>query len=126
MRSRPHPWESDRSRDTSTRPPAHTFPRIRAPLTRHVPSQAFVWDRFVGQPELEKLVRPFGYGVSLCPGRTFARREIKTFVATALAKFEFRLADPSSPRPQFDASRSGLGIFPPSTDVPVRVRCRRT
>ena len=70
-------------------------------------------------------MRPFGYGVSLCPGRHFARREIKSFVATALAKFEMRVADPAAPPPPFDASRSGLGIFPPSAEVAVRVRCRR-
>ena len=65
---------------------------------------------------------PFGGGVSLCPGRRFARNEIKALVASLLVTFDMEVVSNSSyrhsspvnqHRPQFDGSRAGLGIFPP-------------
>ena len=86
-------------------------------------ARAFVWDRFVGKPELVRKVTPFGGGASMCPGRSFARREIKAFVAATLAKYELELPAHATP-PPFDPSRSGLGIFSPNAATPVRVRAR--
>ena len=63
----------------------------------------FRWDRFVVgdgggpaaagaaaavPPRLTSKLMPFGGGVSMCPGRTFARREIKSFIATVLTSYE--------------------------------------
>jgi len=91
---------------------------------------AFKHDRFVGEAGrtlARQHLMPFGGGVSLCPGRFFAVREVKAFVALALERFEWRLPDgvgPASPLPPFDPSRSGLGIYPPKDDFPVSVRLR--
>lgn len=93
---------------------------------------AFKQDRFVGEAGrtlARQYLMPFGGGVSLCPGRFFAVREVKAFVALALERFEWRLPDgagPTSPLPPFDPSRSGLGIYPPKDDFPVSVRLRVT
>ena len=61
----------------------------------------------------------------MCPGRAFARREIKSFVASVLLHFELSLEDPDAPLPPFDATRVGLGILPPAAGADVRVRVRR-
>ena len=92
--------------------------------------QVFKLDRFVGEAGrtlARQHLMPFGGGVSLCPGRFFAVREVKAFVALALERFEWQLPDgvgPASPLPAFDPSRSGLGIYPPKEDFPVSVRLR--
>jgi hypothetical protein len=62
---------------------------------------------------------PFGGGASLCPGRRFARNEIKALVAVLLLRFDMQLAlstadTTTNGRPSFDGSRAGLGIFPPA------------
>jgi cytochrome P450 len=61
---------------------------------------------------------PFGGGVSMCPGRHFARNEIKIATALLLAHFEFELGDTTVP--PLDVTRAGLGILPPAAPVPVR------
>lgn len=65
---------------------------------------------------------PFGGGYSLCPGRRFARNEVKTAVVFLLTRFQVKFAteDEKAPaHPGFDGARAGLGIFPPKTDVNV-------
>lgn len=65
---------------------------------------------------------PFGGGVTLCPGRRFARNEVKTLVVCLLAQFRFQLAvGADAAAPAFDGARAGLGIFPPKEDVRVRI-----
>ena len=69
-------------------------------------------------------VQAFGAGVSMCPGRLFAKREIKLVVAKMLTRFDFDLADPHAPPPPLVAKRAGLGIYPPSTPVFVNLASR--
>ena len=76
---------------------------------------------------------PFGGGVTLCPGRRFARNEVKTMVAFLFSHFDLSFADPklklstltstsSNPvHPGYDGARAGIGIYPPKYDVPVYV-----
>lgn len=67
---------------------------------------------------------PFGGGYTYCPGRRFARNEVKTMVAFLLTRFELTLAytgNNSTDVPVFDGARAGLGIFPPKNDVDVRI-----
>lgn len=93
----------------------------------------FRFDRFVdasGRPaRFEKRGRrvtmphlPFGGGVSACPGRFFARNEIKILVATCLHWLDTELA--SSALPPLDFARVGLGVLPPVGDVPIRMKRR--
>jgi oxysterol 7-alpha-hydroxylase len=63
---------------------------------------------------------PFGGGASLCPGRKFARTEIKALAVHLLRTFNVSLDD-NRKIPEFDGSRCGLGIFPPKGDVYINV-----
>jgi len=60
---------------------------------------------------------PFGGGVSKCPGRFFARNEIKLFVALFLFWFDATLLLGNKGLPGFQQTRAGLGILPPLTDI---------
>jgi oxysterol 7-alpha-hydroxylase len=82
----------------------------------------FVADRFLDNPQFyrhgERIINPvlvFGGGVSMCPGRHFARNEIKLLTAMLLADAELALSLPTHPGYQLE--RSGFGILPPRTRV---------
>jgi cytochrome P450 len=65
----------------------------------------------------------FGAGITLCPGRRFARNEVKLLLIFLLSRFEF--AFPLGivpPHPGVDGSRAGIGIFPPQSDVKIEVK----
>lgn len=66
---------------------------------------------------------PFGAGVTLCPGRRFARNEVKILLVFLLNKFDFTLVDKSK-RPVIDGGRAGIGIFPPLHDIEAIIRKR--
>lgn len=104
-------------------------------LDPEVFEDAFVYhhDRFVpgaqGPPTFykggEKLAfayLPFGAGVSTCPGRFFARNEMKIILATLLSGYDLELAQ--TELPAMDLGYLGLGILPPKYDVQVRLRQR--
>lgn len=62
----------------------------------------------------------FGAGAGLCPGRKFARGEIKTVIVYLLRSFRLSL-DEGVKMPELEFSRLGLGIFPPATDIFISV-----
>jgi len=75
---------------------------------------------------------PFGGGGHYCPGRKFARNEIKTVIAYLVANFNLDLlvVDPpsmvgNSAGVEYDGSRAGLGIFPPKTGVDIKIAPRK-
>jgi len=116
-----------RTRLSPPRACAHTHPQL------FPGPEAFKFDRFLGESgaALAKAhVMPFGGGVSRCPGRAFATREVKAFVALCLQRYDWLLPDElmasalARKIPAFDASRSGLGIYPPAVDFDVLVRSR--
>ncbi len=95
--------------------------------------ERFVYDRFLDgdrpRRDFERrgervrhYLMPFGGGVSMCPGRHFARNEIKLYTAFLLRHFELTLA--STDVPAFDQTRAGLGILPPARDVGFTLRRR--
>ncbi len=55
---------------------------------------SFKHERFLNNPGLLKSVhyKPFGGGVTLCPGRVLAQKEVLTFVALALGKFQVQMS----------------------------------
>mmetsp|Transcript_16611 Transcript_16611/g.25002 ORF Transcript_16611/g.25002 Transcript_16611/m.25002 type:complete len:518 (-) Transcript_16611:185-1738(-) len=95
--------------------------------------EEFRYDRFVGHPSTLTIdgkevasslcFIPFGGGVSYCPGRKFARNEIKALAAQLLLRFNIEFMRPTSsensrdpyvpPIPDVDYSRAGLGVFQP-------------
>ena len=103
-------------------------------------SQVYRFDRFVsggvrrsdfskkGQ-RLRYFLMPFGSGGSKCPGRFFARAELKQLVCVLLLYCRLELAHTHAhghthghthTPPALDTSRAGLGILPPKGDVSVR------
>ncbi|KAL8885812.1 MAG: hypothetical protein Q9215_006393 [Flavoplaca cf. flavocitrina] len=81
--------------------------------------QVFDSDRFFDRKELSRSsnFRPFGGGTTYCPGRFVAKREVLTFVALALARFNIKLAEQGKreipPFPQIEDGKPCLGIMGP-------------
>jgi cytochrome P450 len=93
---------------------------------------------------------PFGGGPTYCPGRRFARNEIKTLVAVLLGKFDMSVVkgystssssasggarganrvhtssffEEEAQGPGFNGARAGLGIFPPKREVLINIKRR--
>lgn len=95
----------------------------------------FQYDRFVNVPAEYTIdgtqvssslcFLPFGGGASYCPGRKFARNEIKTFVAQLFLRFDVSFENPADAPTllEMDYSRAGLGIFfPKGGNVKLRVK----
>ncbi|RYY83772.1 cytochrome P450 [archaeon] len=66
----------------------------------------------------------FGAGITYCPGRKFARNELKILLVYILHRLDVQLVDKDCPMPGVNASRAGIGIFPPDRDVDVSVKLR--
>ena len=68
--------------------------------------------------------RPFGGGITYCPGRVLAKEEVFGFVAIILHRFNIKLADNEKQKfPRLDESKPALGIAGPveSMDVIVNI-----
>ena len=70
-----------------------------------------------------RTMRPFGGGVTMCKGRTFAEREILAYVAAILTMWEISPAGGS--RWKFPSHRVGSAVFLPASNVRIRIK-RRT
>jgi oxysterol 7-alpha-hydroxylase len=82
----------------------------------------FIFDRFLNKKvDTVAGYMPFGGGKSICPGRFFARFEIKTCVAMILRYMEYKLEDAETVPSQLIA-RIGIGISPPNKDIPILYR----
>ena len=68
--------------------------------------------------------RPFGGGITYCPGRVLAKEEVFGFIAIILHRFNIKLADNEKQKfPRLDESKPALGIAGPveSMDVIVSI-----
>lgn len=96
------------------------------PMLRHLDATvfpdplAFDEGRHLGEKPAPPIA-PFGGGVSMCPGRKFATVHIAAFLRKVLSACDIKLLHP---RPSFDNSRTGLGIFPPHGQVRVTLTKR--
>jgi cytochrome P450 len=72
-----------------------------------------------------KSLRPFGGGVTLCPGRFFAINETLAFIAVALRRFDIQLVEGQKEAKPLTTTFSQAGTFPPDRDVSIRVRLRK-
>lgn len=68
--------------------------------------------------------RPFGGGVTYCPGRVLAKEEVFGFVAIILHRYNIKLAQPSGSQkkqtfPRLDDSTPALGITGPVKSMDV-------
>ena len=65
----------------------------------------------------------FGGGPLLCPGRRFARNEVKYLIYKLLRGYDISLEEKYIAQcPGYDSGRAGLGIFPPNPQDDVKVR----
>ncbi|KAL9627115.1 MAG: hypothetical protein Q9204_006802, partial [Flavoplaca sp. TL-2023a] len=60
--------------------------------------------------------KPFGGGVSLCPGRFIAKRAVCMFIAHVLRRYDVELAYPQ-PFPKGNDKNPDLGVFVPDRDL---------
>ena len=81
--------------------------------------------RFLDNKRLERSRswKPFGGGLSLCPGRIIAKRTACMFIALVLHRFYVDLAF-GQPFPQPHDKTPDLGIFVAETDVIIKIRER--
>ena len=91
-------------------------------------SDQFNHERFLKNPGLLKSInyKPFGGGVTLCPGRALAQKEVLTFVALALGKFRVKLPAGKGPScaksmPEMNTRTPCLGIMGPETGDDIAV-----
>ncbi|XP_030053392.1 5-beta-cholestane-3-alpha,7-alpha-diol 12-alpha-hydroxylase [Microcaecilia unicolor] len=100
----------------------------------HPEPHQFKYDRFLNPDGTKKadfykngkkvkdFTMPWGAGVSVCPGRFFAKNEIKQLVFHMLAYFDFELVNAEEDIPPIDQSRWGLGVIHPTHDTQFRYR----
>ena len=71
-------------------------------------------DRFIKDKTIEKSssFRPFGGGISYCPGQYIARQEVNIFIALALHRFEIGLKGDQG-LPVIDGGKPETGIMSP-------------
>ncbi|KDO21197.1 hypothetical protein SPRG_22273 [Saprolegnia parasitica CBS 223.65] len=75
----------------------------------------FQYDRFVHATKAQlEAFKPFGMGANMCPGRYFAKNQIKMWVALVLQHLPALRLVPGYTPPTFDPSRLGLGVIPPA------------
>lgn len=72
---------------------------------------------------------PFGAGTAYCPGRRFARNEIKLILIFLILKFDISFnenypvidGEVQCPLPRVDGGRAGIGIFPSIDIIPIKL-----
>ncbi|KAL8993147.1 MAG: hypothetical protein Q9169_006568 [Polycauliona sp. 2 TL-2023] len=101
--------------------------------SRQLHSNASVWgsdhqqfspSRFAKNGNLTRhsSYRPFGGGVSLCPGRKLAREQVFTMVAILIHRFDVRLSQEKKQGfPELNVSTPALGVTGPAKDMDVYV-----
>jgi cholesterol 7alpha-monooxygenase len=96
-------------------------------------TNSFDPDRFARHPKLagHASYRPFGGGVSYCPGRHLAKAEVCGFVAAFINRFDFVVAPMADgepqPFPRLDNTKPATGISScmPHMDLLVNVTPRK-
>ena len=100
-------------------------------------AKTFNPDRFLKDKDLirSSCFRPFGGGTTYCPGRFLAKREVMTFIALALYRFDIALAaNPATSArmnertkptfPHLEEQKPCLGIMGPAKDHDVWLKVR--
>jgi cytochrome P450 len=72
----------------------------------------------------EKMMRPFGGGVSLCPGRFFANYEVWALVACLIWQYDMSVKE-GEKIPTLDIKSPNLGMMSPMHDVKIRLVKRK-
>lgn len=85
----------------------------------------FDCQRFIDRPDLHRSSswKPFGGGISRCPGQYVARRSVCMFIVLVLHRFEIELAF-AQPFPRAEQGKPDLGVFLPEDDLALHIRPR--
>ena len=70
------------------------------------------------------MLRPFGGGVSLCPGRFFANYEIWALVACLIWQYDMSVKE-GEKIPTVDLKTPNLGMMSPTHDIKIRLVKRK-
>jgi cytochrome P450 len=110
--------------------------RILAP-TSHLHSSSF-WgsdasyfnpERYLKDASLDKTsngnFRPFGGGVTYCPGRFLAKQETAITLALMLDRYEMDLVGGAASFPLRDAKKPTLGVIDPADSHMVKIKIQR-
>jgi cytochrome P450 len=82
----------------------------------------FIFDRFVNKTaETVPGFIPFGAGKNMCPGRFFAKNEMKICLAMLLRYMEYKFIG-TKVIPKQKPQRIGFGVAPPNEDIPIMYR----
>jgi cytochrome P450 len=82
----------------------------------------YIFDRFVNKnAESVPGFMPFGGGKSMCPGRFFAKNEMKICLAMLLRYMEYKFVE-AEKIPTQKPYRVGFGVAPPNEDIPIMYR----
>ena len=81
--------------------------------------------RFIDRPSLHRSSswKPFGGGISLCPGQYIARRSVCMFIVISLHRFDIELAF-AQPFPRAEQGKPDLGVFITEDDLALNIRPR--
>ena len=105
------------------------YPALTHLDARVFPSpEQFVVDRFLDNPtptldgqRVAQALMPFGAGVSMCPGRHWARNEILVLVAMLVQRCDWRV-EAGVKVPPVDYMRVGIGVYQPKGDMAMQYR----
>uniref|UniRef100_A0A8D0BKP4 Prostacyclin synthase n=1 Tax=Salvator merianae TaxID=96440 RepID=A0A8D0BKP4_SALMN len=81
-------------------------------------------DFYKGGKKLKYYTMPWGGGINVCIGQSFAISSIKQCVFLLLSYFDLELKDPNAKIPGFDKERYGFGMLQPEEDVVIRYRLK--
>ncbi|KAH9872385.1 hypothetical protein IAQ61_005220 [Plenodomus lingam] len=89
--------------------------------------EEFRHERFLEKPSLAKdpSFRPFGGGLTYCPGRFMAQHEIFMLVALAFGRFDSTLPEAEQQFPQMETKKPCLGMMGPAAGHDLHVTLRR-
>jgi cytochrome P450 len=90
-------------------------------------AKSFDINRFLKNPRLIKSpsFRPFGGGISYCPGRFMAMKEAMSFTVLVLRNFDVKPLDAKLEYPRIDTAKPCLGIMDVVHDEDLLLRVRR-
>ncbi|KAL8921812.1 MAG: hypothetical protein Q9208_005569 [Pyrenodesmia sp. 3 TL-2023] len=103
----------------------HLDPNVFGPDACEFNPTRFLGNKLNKSPSYQ----PFGGGTTYCPGRFLAKREVLTFVALALNRFDLAVASNGRQHPQFprlETRKPSLGVLAPiaGDDVTIHVSPR--